>query len=301
MRIFRFDAEVSIPISDFGSRFRIGRLTAGGSHAEVAILHLPPEGRIGRHPAVAEQLLAVVRGSGWVSGPDGLRRPIRAGHAALWAAGESHEAGTDDGLTAVCIEGSFVVGAMAVTQEIEVVDYDPAWPGWFEQVRARVWPAVGDVALRIDHVGSTSVPGLAAKPIIDMDIVVASEEAVRPAIERLARIGYRWRGDLGVTGREAFDPPPDPPLPAHHLYLVVEDNKAHLDHWLLRDLLRRDAEARERYDRLKRKNVEVAAGDIDVYVAAKAELVAELLTTARAERGLPAATYWEPGIEDASG
>jgi GrpB-like predicted nucleotidyltransferase (UPF0157 family) len=50
------------------------------------------------------------------------------------------------------------------------------------------------------------VPGLAAKPIIDMDIVVASSEQVTPAIQRLAAIGYRWRGDLGIIGREAFDP-----------------------------------------------------------------------------------------------
>jgi GrpB-like predicted nucleotidyltransferase (UPF0157 family) len=294
MRIFRFDPEVSVPIRDFGSRFRIGRLTGQDSRVQVAIAHLEPGGLIGRHPAVAQQLLGVVAGSGWVSGSEGIRQPIRPGYAALWLAGESHEAGTEEGLTAVCIEGSFEVWALAVTQEIVVADYDPAWPDWFEQIRARVWPVVADVALRIDHVGSTSVPGLAAKPIIDMDIVVASNEQVQPAIERLAGIGYRWRGDLGVAGREAFGPPPDPPLPRHHLYLVVEDNKAHLDHWLLRDLLRGDAEARQRYGRLKRANVELAAGDIDVYVAAKAALVAELLTRARAERGFPPVAYWVP-------
>ena len=201
---------------------------------QVTIVHLPPEGMIGRHPAVSQQLLAVVAGSGWVSGSDsGVRRSIRAGYGALWEAGESHEAGTDVGLTAVSIQGTFEVQALTVTQRIVVAAYDPVWPEWFEQVRAQVWPAVADVALRIDHVGSTSVPGLAAKPIIDLDIVVASPEQVRPAIERLAGIGYRWRGDLGVTGREAFAPPPEPALPSHHLYLVAEDNKAHLDHWLL--------------------------------------------------------------------
>ena len=127
-----------------------------------------------------------------------------------------------------------------------------------------------------------------------MDIVVASEDLVRPAIERLAAIGYRWRGDLGVVGRQAFSRPTGTDLPMHHLYLVVEDNKAHLDHWLLRDLLRSDAEARERYAELKRRNVSLAEGDMDVYVAAKAALVAELLTRARAERGLPPASYWLP-------
>jgi GrpB-like predicted nucleotidyltransferase (UPF0157 family) len=140
------------------------------------------------------------------------------------------------------------------------------------------------------------VPGLAAKPIIDMDIVVATEDDVRPVIERLAAIGYRWLGDLGIPGRQAFDPNPDDALPAHHLYVVVENNKAHLDHWLLRDLLREDANARERYAALKRHNVDVAGGDMDVYTAAKARLIAELLTRARSERGLPPATYWEPDV-----
>jgi GrpB-like predicted nucleotidyltransferase (UPF0157 family) len=69
-------------------------------------------------------------------------------------------------------------------------------------VHTAIWPAVADLAIRTDHVGSTAVPGLAAKPIIDIDVVVASEEAVQPVIERLAGIGYRWRGALGVGGRE---------------------------------------------------------------------------------------------------
>jgi GrpB-like predicted nucleotidyltransferase (UPF0157 family) len=202
----------------------------------------------------------------------------------------------ETGLTAIRIEGDFEPAAMAVTQEIIVCDYDPEWPHWFEQLRARLWPTVAPVALRIDHIGSTSVPGLAAKPIIDMDVVVASPAEVDLAIARLEGVGYRWRGDLGITGREAFRPPPDAADPPHHLYVVVENNKAHLDHWLLRDLLRADAEASDRYAALKRRNRELAGGDIDYYVAAKADLVAELLTRARAERGLPAATYWQPQL-----
>ena len=89
----------------------------------------------------------------------------------------------------------------------------------------------------------------------------------------------------------------DEGLPPHNLYLVVENNKAHVDHWLLRDMLRGDPEARERYAALKRRNVVLANRDIDVYVAAKATLVAELLTQARAARGLPPETYWQPDIE----
>lgn len=294
MRIFRFDEEVSIPITTFGSRFKLGSLTGHAGEAQVQVLHLPPAGLVGRHPAVAQQLFAVVAGAGWVSGADGAHRDIGPCYAALWDAGEEHGAGSDEGMTAVCIEGRFDVWALAVTQDIVVAEADPAWASWFEQVRDRVWPAVADVAVRIDHVGSTSVPGLAAKPIIDVDVVVAAGAAVRPVLDRLATIGYRWRGDLGVPGREAFAPPGGSDLPRHHLYLVVDGNRAHLDHVLLRDLLRADEGARRRYADLKLANVELAAGDMDVYVAAKAVLVAELLTRARSKRGLPPVTYWDP-------
>lgn len=297
MRLFRFDEEVSVPVADFGSSFRVSRLIGPGSSVAAQVVYLPANGLIGRHTTVSQQLLAVMAGEGWVSGQDGDRRGIRAGWAALWEAGEDHAAGSDRGLTAISIEGEFDVRALKVTVDIVVSDYDPQWPDWFETLRLRIWPVVSDIALRIDHVGSTSVPGMAAKPIIDLDVVVRSEQQVRPAINRLASIGYEWRGDLGVPGREAFQPEGDEGLPAHNLYLVVENNTAHLDHWLLRELLRQDAGARERYAALKRRNSELANSDMDIYVAAKAQFVAGLLTRARAERGLPPETYWDPGID----
>ena len=294
MRVVRFDEEVALPVSDFGSSFRIGPLTSGDMRGRVQMLHVPAGGRIGRHVAPSRQLLGLVAGEGWAEGSDGVRRDLRPGYGVVWEPGEEHEAGTESGFTAICVEGRFEVWATNVTREIVVADYDPAWPAWFDQIHAVVWPAIDDVARRIDHVGSTSVPGLAAKPIIDMDIVVADETQIRPVIDRLRTLGYRWTGDLGVPGRQVFHLDADVDLPTHNLYLVVEDNKAHLDHWLLRDLLREDADARRRYAELKRNNAEVAGDDIDVYVAGKASLVAELLIRARAERGLPPAEYWVP-------
>lgn len=294
MQIFRFDEEVSIPISNFGSLFRLAPLTDQATRVRVQVLYLPSGGRVGRHLAGERQLFAVVSGRGWVTGAEDTRRDLKSGYAAVWEAGEEHEVGTTHGLCALSVEGEFEMWATQVTQEIVVRDYDAAWLAWFAELSAHIWPAVEDVALRIDHVGSTAVPNLAAKPVIDMDIVVASAEQIRPVIERLSRLGYRWRGDLGVAGREAFTCIRPDDLPPHHLYLVVEDNKAHLDHWLLRDVLRADAEARERYGALKRANVELAAGDMDVYVAHKATFVAELLSRAREERGLPAEAYWDP-------
>jgi hypothetical protein len=113
MEIVRFDEEVSMPISQFGSQFKIGPLTGGDSRVRVQVMHLPPGGCIGIHAAGAKQLLAVVAGAGWVAGDDGVRRNLSPGRAAVWRLGEVHETGTDVGLTAICVEGEFEVSATA--------------------------------------------------------------------------------------------------------------------------------------------------------------------------------------------
>ena len=296
MRIVRFDAEVGHHVVDrFGSDLVHVR-TADVRRGRVDVLLLPAGGRVGRHDAAARQLFVVTAGSGWVEDGEGNRLAIGPGRAALWEAGESHAVDTDDGLTALVIEGEVeVLAATSWRGPIVVADADPAWADWFRRVHDHVWPAVADVAVRIDHVGSTSVPGLAAKPIVDIDIVVDDASKVGEVSKALAGIGYRWRGDLGVDGRHAYAQVAVPDdLPPHHLYCVVDGNRAHLDHVLLRDLLREDADARSRYAELKRRNAAEADGDMDHYVKAKASLVAELLTRARAERGLEPVEYWDP-------
>jgi GrpB-like predicted nucleotidyltransferase (UPF0157 family) len=159
----------------------------------------------------------------------------------------------------------------------EVVDYDPRWPVWFEEIRARLAPYLGDFV--VEHVGSTAVPGLAAKPIIDVDIVVPSAASVPTAIARLADAGYRHEGDQGIPGREAFALPPDA-VHYHHLYVVVEGNKAHQDHVLLRDHLRAHAGDRERYAARKRELAHLLHTDRTAYVSGKGALVEELIARA---------------------
>lgn len=179
---------------------------------------------------------------------------------------------------------------------VVVCAYDPAWPAQFERVRAFVWPAVADVAVRIEHVGSTSVPGLAAKPILDVDVVIARGDLVAPLVGSLERLGYVWQGDLGVAERQAFAAPEGAGLATHHLYGVVDGGRPHLDHVLLRDLLRSDPDACERYAACKRESAARCDGDLDRYVALKAEVVATLLERARAEHGLAPVEYWHPDV-----
>ncbi|MBR7837013.1 GrpB family protein [Actinospica durhamensis] len=166
---------------------------------------------------------------------------------------------------------------------IVVRGYDPQWPQRFEELRRLLAPHVMDLAVSIEHVGSTSVPGCAAKPIIDLDIVVPAASAMAELIERLTRQGYLHEGDLGIRGREAFQQPPA--LPEHHLYAVIAGSKPHLDHVLLRDYLRLRPDEVERYSALKVALAQRFPADRAgraAYSAAKSDLVEELLAKSSA-------------------
>jgi GrpB-like predicted nucleotidyltransferase (UPF0157 family) len=182
-------------------------------------------------------------------------------------------------------------------RRLVVVDADPAWPQQFQEIAAYVGPFVGEAVVRVEHVGSTAVPGLAAKPVIDVDVVVADESRMHETLRRIESAGYRWVGDLTVTGREAFEPIATPSLPEHHLYLVVENNRAHADHWLLRDALIGNPALIDRYAALKRRNVTIADGDAERYTELKASFVAEVLAEARERRGMPPVDYWKPDLD----
>lgn len=160
-------------------------------------------------------------------------------------------------------------------KRVEVVAYDTAWPSIFEQIRARVWPAVSDVALSLEHVGSTSVPGLKAKPVIDACIVVASKADVPACIERLATIGYVHRGDLGVPEREAFARPE--PSPRHHLYLSPRHSLSLKNHLGVRDYLRAHPAVAREYGDLKAALARLFPNDIDRYIVGKTEFVLGIL------------------------
>jgi GrpB-like predicted nucleotidyltransferase (UPF0157 family) len=158
---------------------------------------------------------------------------------------------------------------------VVVEDYDPAWPRDFELLRRRIWPVLDGVALRIEHVGSTSVPGLAAKPIIDITIVVASRHEVPTAIERLTSLGYVHRGSLGIDDREAFDHPAG--LRRHNLYVCPEGTIGVVNQLAVRDYLRAHPEDAARYGVLKKQLADRFPSDIDSYVFGKTDFVLEIL------------------------
>lgn len=155
-----------------------------------------------------------------------------------------------------------------------VVPYDPSWVTRFDAIATHVGAALVDVPHRIEHVGSTSVPGLAAKPIVDLDVVVAGEH-VAPCIECLAPVGYVHRGTLGLEGRHAFFAPPG--ADTHHLYVCVEGSLALRNHLALRDHLRAHPEDAEAYGALKQRLAAEHANDPAAYLEAKTPFLVGLL------------------------
>jgi len=153
---------------------------------------------------------------------------------------------------------------------IVIVDYDPRWPAEFERLRDRAAAATGELALAIEHVGSTAVPGLAAKPVIDFVVVVAARD-VGSAVERLEALGYAHRGNLGVEGREAFSVPQGEAR--HHLYVCPADSEELRAQLAFRDGLRADPELAADYEAVKRRLAELYRDDRTAYTEGKTEFV----------------------------
>src|SRR5947207_8528654 len=157
-------------------------------------------------------------------------------------------------------------------------EYDPTWPDCFAVLAARVQTALGNLVLRIEHIGSTAVPGLAAKPVVDLDVVVSRADAPE-VIRRLAGLGYVHEGDLGMTGREAFGCPSGETR--HHLYVVAEAADELRRHVAFRDALRADPALRERYAALKRSLTAQHPLDRKAYTEGKSAFIAAALTGPR--------------------
>lgn len=161
---------------------------------------------------------------------------------------------------------------------VEIADYDPRWPGTFAALRDRIAGAVGPLVQRIEHVGSTAVPFLAAKPIIDLDVVITTHADLAEVITRLGALGYQHEGDLGITGRDAFTSPAA--TPAHHLYVCTADSRELARHLAFRDYLRAHPAQARAYAELKRSLAARFRSDRDAYSRSKTTFIEQALATA---------------------
>jgi GrpB-like predicted nucleotidyltransferase (UPF0157 family) len=178
-----------------------------------------------------------------------------------------------------------------MTDPIEVVAYDPAWPAWFAEVAGPLRTALGGVAVRIDHVGSTAVPGLDAKPVLDVQISVRTFD--EPFAGPLTGLGYVFRDNEDLTKRYFREPPSASRTHVH----VRRAGSFHEQITLLfRDYLRADAAARAGYAALKHDLAVRFRHDRIGYTEAKSDFVWSVIRQADDWAQL---TGWHPGPSDA--
>jgi GrpB-like predicted nucleotidyltransferase (UPF0157 family) len=179
-------------------------------------------------------------------------------------------------------------------QPIAVAAYDPAWPVRFAGLGRELRAGLGAVALRIDHIGSTSVPGLAAKPIIDIQVSVADFEPLAAYRLPLERLGYVYRADNPERTKRYFREPPG----RRRTHLHVRRAGSFSEQWalLFRDYLRAHAEAAAEYAAVKRRLALRVRDDRRAYVEAKGPLLWEIIRRADA---WAQAQGWRPGPSDA--
>jgi len=166
-------------------------------------------------------------------------------------------------------------------QRIEVVPYRSEWVDLFEQERSSLALALALYPHQIEHIGSTSVPGLHAKPIIDIAVLLDDLSCVDQLIEPLAALGYEYQGEYGLPGRRFFTR--GKPR-VFHLHLV-DGRTDHWQRWLtFREILRRNEEIRGDYERLKQELAQRFSSDRAGYTASKSDFINDIVER---ELGLP--------------
>jgi len=164
---------------------------------------------------------------------------------------------------------------------VRIVPYDPAWPERFEEERARLASAIADQVVGIHHVGSTAVPGLEAKPVIDILVGVRDLDSSRSCFDRLRELGYVY-APYRIDEMHWFCKP-GPSRRTHHLHLVPVDSARFREELAFRDYLRAHRDVANEYGALKRKLAQEFRTDREAYTAAKTEFVRAVLARALGE------------------
>ncbi|MDQ2999483.1 MAG: GrpB family protein [Chloroflexota bacterium] len=159
---------------------------------------------------------------------------------------------------------------------VQLVTYTSAWARLFESERARLYHTLGSDALDIQHIGSTAVPGLAAKPLLDLGIAVAGEAVVRACIPRITALGYTYRGYRGADQGYFFDLGHEQQL-THYLHMLLIDDPGWWNYLRFRDHLCAHPAARAAYQQLKQDLATQYATDRAAYSAAKTTFVQQIL------------------------
>jgi GrpB-like predicted nucleotidyltransferase (UPF0157 family) len=162
-----------------------------------------------------------------------------------------------------------------MSETILIADHDPAWRVKFEEEKARILAVISEHIEDIQHVGSTSVPDLAAKPIIDIMIAIYNLSLVDKCVAPLEKLGYGYMGECGLPERHFFcKPPPDGwGNRTHHIHMVLKGSNQWVNQIHFRDYLRTHPERRQAYQDLKRELAARFGSDREGYTDAKQDFV----------------------------
>lgn len=165
------------------------------------------------------------------------------------------------------------------SRELFLVDPDPRWAGRYAAHEDRIRAAIGDVAVSVEHIGSTSVPGLAAKPIIDVLVTVGDITAEEDYLDPLLGAGYSLR--VREPGHRLVRPE----RREAHIHILEVGDPAAMDYLLLRDHLRTDPADRRLYETTKRELLTREWSDMNAYADAKTGVIEEIKQRARSRQG----------------
>ena len=162
------------------------------------------------------------------------------------------------------------------TKKVVVLPYDRIWKSDFEEIKREIEGAIGDLMIGIEHVGSTSVEGMSAKPVIDIDVIIKDYAVFDAVVRRLEAIGYVHEGNLGIKDREAFKYSNKPHLQQHHLYVCPQQSEELHRHIAFRDFLTKNPEAVKKYSAVKEKAAQLFPDNIERYIEYKSPCMEEL-------------------------
>ena len=162
------------------------------------------------------------------------------------------------------------------TKKVVVLPYDSGWKASFDAIKKEIEEALGDRILAVEHVGSTSVEGMSAKPCIDIDVVIEDYSVFEAVVKKLEAVGYIHEGDLGIKGREAFRYSDKPHLMTHHLYVCPKDSEELKRHVAFRDFLRNNPDSAAEYSKVKETAAAMYPHDIDKYMEYKSSCIKDL-------------------------
>lgn len=162
------------------------------------------------------------------------------------------------------------------TAKVTVLPYDKGWKDDFAKIKNEIETAIGDLIVGVEHIGSTSVEGMSAKPCIDIDVVIKDYSVFDAVVSRLSGIGYIHEGNLGIKDREAFAYSDKPHLQKHHLYVCPEYSEELRRHITFRNFLRANPDAVKKYSLVKEEGAALFPDDIDRYIEYKTPCITEL-------------------------